>query len=615
MSNRNMQTSSSFTTKGMLRHLGAAILVAAITSMYGCGGDGGDSPDTNTASPVDKYANVPTPALTSLPIGTIGAADHNYPWFSPDYSLSVNGYIQQEFIMEGKANQYNMPAPQGGVGNQSVGTTPTGTIVSKDNPYRTRIHVIRPTDPAKFNGKVIVEWQNVSSGYDTPVLWLQLKDMAMRNGYAWVGISAQSNGITKAVTGLKAWSPSRYGSLDVTNGGKFSADELGYDIFAQGAKAIRSIPAVLGGLSATRLIAVGASQSAGRLGFYLNSVEPLANIFDAALLTVGGPELRTDLHLPIIKVLSETEMVTGGAMGTNELQRLQADTSMLKTWFVPGSVHADNYGLTARASILWRDAGIVMSDTCASNTRSRIPSHYVYRSAVDRLVQYLDKGTPIPTSPSVNILSATTPSIAKDSYGNAVGGIRLPEMEAPTAVANGGNPGAGTCFLTGSWIPFDKATMDALYPTHDSYVKKYATAANAAVAAGFLLAEDAQEGLAKVQSSVVGYQLNCGSMCADVAQFANNPTIGNMQWFPFAYNIPDRAKLLAPLDDAALSIALGDTNTDPTAARNSFNRAIGSLQTYIAQLNEQLQKQTITQDAANFLKSQAVTLIASLGKS
>ena len=33
-------------------------------------------------------------------------------------------------------------------------------------PYRTRMIVRRPADPADFNGTVVVEWQNVKAQFD-----------------------------------------------------------------------------------------------------------------------------------------------------------------------------------------------------------------------------------------------------------------------------------------------------------------------------------------------------------------------------------------------------------------------------------------------------------------
>ena len=60
--------------------------------------------------------------------------------------------------------------------------------------YKTRILVRRPTNPAHFNGTVLVEWMNVSAGESAPD-WDFLNPMLMRDGYAYVGVSAQALGV------------------------------------------------------------------------------------------------------------------------------------------------------------------------------------------------------------------------------------------------------------------------------------------------------------------------------------------------------------------------------------------------------------------------------------
>jgi hypothetical protein len=117
------------------------------------------------------------------------------------------------------------------------------------------MRVIRPTDPAKFNGTVVVEWTNVTNGYDTPVWWLKPKAFYLREGYAYVEVSAQNAGLSNQPNGLRNWSPTRYGSLNVNAGGTLPTDVLSYDIFSQAAAAVRNVPAVLGGLQAQRVIA------------------------------------------------------------------------------------------------------------------------------------------------------------------------------------------------------------------------------------------------------------------------------------------------------------------------------------------------------------------------
>ena len=62
-------------------------------------------------------------------------------------------------------------------------------------PYATRIVVVRPTNPSKFNGTVVVEWLNVSAGADASPDWNAVHRELIRSGYAYVGVSAQKVGV------------------------------------------------------------------------------------------------------------------------------------------------------------------------------------------------------------------------------------------------------------------------------------------------------------------------------------------------------------------------------------------------------------------------------------
>src|SRR6185436_987108 len=151
-----------------------------------------------------------------------------------------------------------------------------------------------------------------------------------RSGYLWVGVSAQRVG----VEALKVWNATRYASLDVTNSGAITNDDLSYDIFAQTAQAMKAGGAVVGGLRVQRLFATGHSQSAGRLGTYVNSVHPIAKVFDAVILHGGGGRVRTDLDIPVWKLLSETDV-------QNQAVNRQPDTNLFRTWEVAGDSHVD----------------------------------------------------------------------------------------------------------------------------------------------------------------------------------------------------------------------------------------------------------------------------------
>jgi hypothetical protein len=154
-------------------------------------------------------------------------------------------------------------------------------------PYKTRIVVRRPIDARKFNGTAVVEWLNVTLGLDVAVDWTFAHTELIRDGFAWVGVSAQYVGVEGGpgiVPGpsqpLKTANPARYGSLD------HPGDSFSYDIFSQAARAIRvpSGPNPLGDLELERVIATGHSQSAFRLVTYIDAIHPLARVYDGYLV-------------------------------------------------------------------------------------------------------------------------------------------------------------------------------------------------------------------------------------------------------------------------------------------------------------------------------------------
>lgn len=155
--------------------------------------------------------------------------------------------------------------------------------------YTTRLVVYRPSDPANFNGTVVVEWLDASGGADVSADWIKVHIELIRNGFAWVGVSAQAVGVEGPIVGTnasgpiggsKAIDPARYASRD------HPGDSYSYDIFSQAGLAVRhrNGPDPLAGLQTRRVIAVGCPQSADRIATHVNSMQPLAHIFDGFLV-------------------------------------------------------------------------------------------------------------------------------------------------------------------------------------------------------------------------------------------------------------------------------------------------------------------------------------------
>jgi alpha/beta hydrolase family protein len=456
---------------------------------------------------------------------------HGYPFNATPLDFKKAGYVEEEFFIEGKANRFVTSA------------TANATPYDGGNPYLTRIVVRRPATASKFNGTVIVEWTNVSQGHDHEADWFQAADYFMRNGYAWVGVSAQAVG----VQALTQWSPARYGSLNVSGpaagaaGGRGAGargagtpSPLSFDIFTQAGLVIRgrSNVNVMGGLKVERLIATGHSQSAGQLGIYFNSVHPLAAVYDAVVLHGGGGKMRSDLNVKIFKILSETDLF--GLPG--EAAFRQADTDKFREWEVAGASHLDATNSRGLASVGLLVAGAtpvdgaesvkgptisgggagigtadklpgVTNDGCQRPPLSRIPFKYVLASVYDHLVEWVNEGKAPPTALPIETANN---AIVRDADGNAKGGIQLSQHAVPTAVNRGdNNQAAGSsagqfCMLLGSYEPFSEAKLTLLYPKHDVYVKAVKDATDKSLRAGFILKPDADATVADANKANVG---------------------------------------------------------------------------------------------------------------
>jgi hypothetical protein len=424
------------------------------------------------------------------------------------YPLSQVGYTESEYFVSGTASSYANVGPLGADGKWSVAPATTAA-------YKTRMVVVRPSDPSTFSGTVMVEWFNVSGGSDGAPDWSFAHDEMIRKGDVYIGVSAQTVG----VAALKAIDPVRYGSL------VHPGDSYSYDMFSQAAQAVHAQAAtILGGLQPKRVIAAGESQSAFRLVTYVNAIDPLVNEFDSFLInsrSAGSAVLsqapqaaiptpavvltRTDSP-PVLTFQTETD-VAGPLF---YLPARQPDSKTFRLWEVAGASHADAYLVTqfpdddtSWASDLDQFAAMTSPPSSVSigtftlscpvgfNTGEQ---HYVFQTAWRDLVSWTRTGTPPRSMPRLDVDTTTTPpSYRKDANGNVLGGIRNPAVDAPIATLSGVPPtGApGFCVLFGQTHPFTPSQMSALYPTHKDFVKQWRAAVRSSAKAGYLLPEDA----------------------------------------------------------------------------------------------------------------------------
>ena len=420
---------------------------------------------------------------------------------APDYTTW--GYVESEYVATGTATCYRSDAQPGDgrwrlePGDQAA--------------FATRVVLRRPADPAAFSGTLVAEWLNVSSGQDSAPDWTYVSEEILRRGHAWVGVSAQyvgvEGGLASVTTelgspGLKGNDPVRYAGLH------HPGDAYAFDVFTQVAGAVRGL---VPDLDVECLLAMGESQSAVALTTYVNGVHALAPTFDGFLIHSrggvaaplgerakglvmdevlrGAPvKVRDDLDVPVHVVVTEGDLFDRIAF----LPARQPDTSTFRLWEIAGTSHADGFIIGDFEEVLGCEVPV-----------NRGQQAFVVRAALRHLDRWARGGDPPPAAPR---LETTDDGFVHDDNGNVRGGVRTPRVDAPVEVLSGRPwPGASVaCRLFGSTIALPVARLQELYSDREAYLAAYTRAADAAISAGFLLAEDREALLAEAQPELIG---------------------------------------------------------------------------------------------------------------
>ena len=433
-------------------------------------------------------------------------------------------YVEEEFFVSGTATVYTYEeAPRRGV------VLPRELGV----PYKTRLSVRRPADPADANGTVVIEWWNSTGTFDIAPVWDASAEFFAREGWTYVGITNSNVAIAFLRGGCRLGGiipvvncRQRYLSLSLPENGQ------AYDAVSQLAHALRQ-----GGASSPlpsaypveRVFHAGQSQQGGSVITYASDfhfpdndgyfvqVAALGRAINSG--TVCGSEgapaypdctpalsgasrfVRTDLPVPVIQALSETDVsIPFGAVTQGSRQ---ADTRTYRYYEMAGASHAGVHkGVDVIPNIL------ALEDACLNplNTHADGPvfGSYLLNAMWSNLERQVRAHVPPPQGKPISLVDGV---IERDAFGNAKGGLRLPELELPVATYLPSNvvdeenippillPALPLlnlfCNLAGSFFPFDEATLAALYPSQAKYAHRYQQHLENLVARRFLLPEDA----------------------------------------------------------------------------------------------------------------------------
>ena len=447
----------------------------------------------------------------SGPLGTTGIKLHA-PAETSQFPLRPYGYSEQEYLASGIARGNYAGYPQ----SRSY----------PDAPFTTRVIVRRPLNPARSNGTVVLEWMNVSLQQDTDVDWIESYREILKRGFTYVGVSVQPTGAPLAVQ-----DPVRYGQIhippyapnaDTVNPAQ-GGPSYGESILGELAHALKSPTGarILGGAPAKRIIAVGESQSALRLSCYLLYAKPVDPVFDGFIVDHGecaGPAANNST--PFAYNPTIPTMFLDGMAESRPAMKNRRD---LRIWEIAGASHVDAWiGAYGKAEHNWDDSGVPQDysqqtagnwgleggqgGVCSLFTASdpvradELPQQYTHDAALAALNAWIATGRPAARTAPLRFDPKGTASpdgagggVDADSYGNALGGVRLPQIQVPVAQYQGTCTNPEGQVLIGTTRPFPDAQLRSIYPAFASYRTKMCLAAIGDIEQGTLLRLDARD--------------------------------------------------------------------------------------------------------------------------
>ncbi|MBT2188788.1 hypothetical protein KK488_17685 [Sphingobium sp. H33] len=416
-------------------------------------------------------------------------------------------------------------------------------IRSANNPYTTRVLIRRPGDRAKFSGRVIVEMLNPSNKFDLNIGWAMHREEIMRNGDAWVGITAKP----VAALPLKLFDPKRYAAISWKNplplddpkncavregSGDTRETETGlvWDIYTQlGAWLRSSAPSNpfrygAGASKAKRLYGWGYSQTGAYLITYIDAVQPRVihddgkPMYDGYMIVVAvnpipinqcaaplpesDPRRRRTIAasgVPVMHVMSQSDYLQAVSQRRPDSDN-RADP--FRYYDISGSGHAtpDELLYSARPVDIQKAGRDVPPMNCDQGPRSRFPSAYPLNAILHNLESWVEKGISPPPGQAIRLVGGAPET---DKYGNVVGGVRTPYLDAPTSQWNGNSTGQSFCRIAGHEKPIEPAVLKALYPSHEDYVAKVSVSVEELVASRYLTAQDGKAIVAEARRASV----------------------------------------------------------------------------------------------------------------
>ncbi|MXR33312.1 alpha/beta hydrolase domain-containing protein [Pseudomonas sp. PICF6] len=430
--------------------------------------------------------------------------------------LDRYGYVEEEFYLQGIA--------------------PAITAAGKpllEAPYTTRILIRKPTDPARFNGTVVIE--PFSWFGERAAGWILTRDYLLRRGYAYVGYTLNINqppvdpkflSDTPAAEAeqiaqygrivnfefMRRFDYARYAPLGAYYDPQRFIRGDAPDPFAPQSQGIGAQLALLlksngpqgplAGLDVQRVYVDSWAVTAQVWMDYLDQGRhqqwrmPDASALIDGYMTgrmaygeVGGDVIRVPRQMPdgvpFVTVYSQSELMHDVIEGIDLPP--DTDSPQLRYYEVTGMPHLRLADLgTEHTEHLAADIG--KGDDPQCRTLYDEPVEMVVSALLDGMDKWVREGKPMPKAPRVvrdGKVAARDPAT-----GNLQGGVRPPWVQVPSATyLTDQETGCGLIYDTK--VAYSQDTLRRRYGSFSHYQKAFEDAKGVSIKQGYLLPEDA----------------------------------------------------------------------------------------------------------------------------
>lgn len=404
-------------------------------------------------------------------------------------------YVAEEYLMSGVSPIWEPSSALDTAGSGRSSASPFNYLQHTPNheprkvlgsaPYTTRVVIYRPRDMTKFSGVTIIEpIHPQDDGY------IYVFNVLSRF-YASRGIAVATLQHPASFEATAKADPQRYGSLAMKDWTQFWATigQLGA-LFKSDASPLRA--------ATKRLYLTGYSYTGMCTSTFANfhHDETRATdgrpIFDGYLSHCNEYYIQP-LDVPVMRVNTQCDYNYFTNSSYNPFARVpDSDDAWNRSrrYEVAGAQHDPLPAAEQGAAIppFWAVVTCYKTYPEGGKLNDNIFIRPAFEIAVVHMEDWITRQISPPRAPWI-VIGKNTIQAELDENGNAVGGLRMPELQVPVATYRVGEK---ECRLNGYMAPFSTEKLRTLYGNKAQYLKRYDEAADAMVAQRWMLQDSAE---------------------------------------------------------------------------------------------------------------------------